>query len=77
MVKFSASSRAWISLATASVRAVSRLDEVEWGDWERLTVEGKAMALVPAVVLGQVVFEVVVRVFNRSNFVDLIDEIAL
>lgn len=77
MVKFSASSRAWISLTTASVGVVSRLDEAEWGDWERLTVESKAMALVPAVVLGQVVFEVVVRVFNRSNFVDLIDEIAL
>jgi hypothetical protein len=41
-----------------------------------LTVEGEALALVPAVVLGQEELEVVVRVFDGADFVDVVDEVA-
>jgi hypothetical protein len=40
-------------------------------------VEGESLALVPSVVFGQEVLEVVVGVFDRSDFVDVVDEIAL
>jgi hypothetical protein len=40
------------------------------------TVEGKALADVPAVVFGQEVLEVVVGVFDGADFVDFVDEVA-
>lgn len=54
---------------------------VSWDGWEvwgggRVTVEGEAVALVPAVVFGQEVLEVVVRVVDGADLVDLVDEVA-
>lgn len=68
--------RVWISLTTASVGVVSWDDGWEaWGGG-RVTVEGEAVALVPAVVFGQEVLEVVVRVVDGADLVDLVDEVA-
>ncbi len=42
-----------------------------------LTIEGEALADVPAVVLGDEVLEVVVGVVDGADFVDVVDKVAL
>lgn len=43
---------------------------------ELLTVEGEALALIPALVFGQEVLKVVVGVVDGADLVDVVDEVA-
>lgn len=41
-----------------------------------LTIEGKALTLIPSLVTGEEELEVVIWILNRSNFVIFVDEVA-
>lgn len=45
------------------------------GRGKSLTIEGEALTLVPSLILGQEVLEVVVGVLDRADFVDFIDKV--